>query len=130
MIRRCHASRFAAMLVGLSLVAGVMSSCGGDPAAADAPVVDVQLGRYTIVPEMLVVPQGAVDLRVTNVDDMVHSLVVAGRGTRQLAPGETQTISVATEPGDYRMWCDIAGHADLGQVGVLRSEGEATAVLP
>jgi uncharacterized cupredoxin-like copper-binding protein len=61
-------------------------------------------------------------LHVTNNDSMVHDLVVAGRGTRQLAPGESQTISIETEPGEYRMWCDIAGHADMGQTGVLRSE--------
>ena len=122
MVVRCHGRRLITTLVGSLLVAGALSSCGGQPAAADAPLVDVQLGRYTIAPEMLIVPSGAVDLRVTNVDDMIHSLVVAGRGTRQLAPGETQTISVETEPGDYRMWCDVAGHADMGQTGTMRSD--------
>lgn len=103
-------------------VVAVLASCGdGGSAGAPVPVLDVELGRYTIEPETLTVPAGAVELRVTNVDTMVHSLVVAGRGTRQLAPGESETISVDTQPGDRRMWCDIAGHADLGQVGVLRT---------
>jgi plastocyanin len=128
---RCHVARLAATIAGSLLVAGALWSCGGQPAAAEAPLVDVQLGRYTIAPETLLVPAGAVDLRVTNVDDMVHSLVVAGRGTRQLAPGESQTISVETEPGDYRMWCDIAGHVDMGQTGTMRSAaGAATTTLP
>jgi heme/copper-type cytochrome/quinol oxidase subunit 2 len=99
-----------------------LTACGGGSSAADAPAVDIQLGRYTITPGDLTVPAGTVSLRVTNVDTIIHNLVVAGRGTRPLAPGATETIQIVTEPGDYRMWCDVQGHAQLGQTGTLRSE--------
>lgn len=120
-LRRCPCR--VAVAVAALLAAGSLTSCGADSAKADVPVVDVQLGNYTILPADLTVPSGEVDLRVTNVDTMVHSFVVAGRGTRQLAPGETQVLSVDTQPGEYRMWCYIPGHAQLGQTGTLRSVG-------
>jgi uncharacterized cupredoxin-like copper-binding protein len=65
------------------------------------------------------VPAGEIDLRVTNTDSMVHNIVVAGRGTRNLNPGETQVLPVVVEVGDYRMWCDVPGHADMGQTATL-----------
>ncbi len=101
---------------------GLLSGCGGGNTAAEAPAIDIQLGRYTITPGDLTVPAGAASLRVTNVDSIVHNLVVAGRGTRPLAPGATETIKIETQPGDYRMWCDVQGHAQLGQTGTLRSQ--------
>jgi plastocyanin len=114
----------AALLAVLALGStGVLSSCGSDGAAGDLPVVDVELGRYTISPALLVVGAGEVELRVTNTDSMVHNLVVAGRGTRNLDPGDTQVVTVAVDVGDYRMWCDVPGHAAMGQTGTLRATG-------
>jgi uncharacterized cupredoxin-like copper-binding protein len=111
-----------ALLGGVAVVAATtLASCGGDSAGADAPVVEIELGRYTITPNDLTITSGPVTLQVTNVDTMMaHNLVVAGKGTRILEPGETQTIEADIDVGDYRMWCDIPGHAELGQVGVLR----------
>lgn len=122
MITRLFARRTVrAVLGGVAVVAATMlASCGDDASGADAPVVDIELGRYTISPNDLTITAGPVTLQVTNVDTMAHNLVVAGKGTRILAPGETQTIPADIEAGDYRMWCDIPGHAELGQVGVLR----------
>jgi plastocyanin len=112
------------LVVALSALAS-LSACGGGSTAAAAPAFDIQLGRYTITPGDLTVPAGAVELRVTNVDSIVHNLVVAGRGTQQLAPGASQTIQIDTKPGDYRMWCDVQGHAAMGQTGTLRSQAVA-----
>jgi uncharacterized cupredoxin-like copper-binding protein len=110
-----------ALLGGVAVVAATMlASCGGDASGTDAPVVDIELGRYTISPNDLTITAGSVTLQVTNVDTMAHNLVAAGKGTRILEPGETQTIPADIEVGDYRMWCDIPGHAELGQLGVLR----------
>jgi uncharacterized cupredoxin-like copper-binding protein len=113
--------RLATLALGAGLAVAGLSSCGGSSEAADAPVVDVQLGNYTILPNDLTVPSGDVQLRVTNTDAIVHNLTVAGRGTMPLAPGQTQQLSIHTEPGDYRMWCDMPGHAQMGQTGTLHS---------
>jgi uncharacterized cupredoxin-like copper-binding protein len=117
----CARRTVRALLGGVAVVAATMlASCGGDASGTDAPVVEIELGRYTITPNDLTITAGPVTLQVTNVDTMAHNLVVAGKGSRVLAPGETQTIPADIEAGDYRMWCDIPGHAELGQVGVLR----------
>jgi len=116
--------RRLAVLAGVVLGAGALSSCGDDrnAAASDATVLEVELGRYTISPSVLVAPAGELALRVTNVDDsLVHNLVVFGKGTRQLAPGESQTLPIGEiGEGEYRMWCDVQGHAQAGQSGALR----------
>jgi plastocyanin len=94
--------------------------CGGG--AGDAVVVDVELGNYTISPATLTLPAGVeVELRVTNVDTaMTHSLVAAGKGTRPLQPGDTQTLPMGVlAAGRFQMWCDVPGHAQMGQVGMV-----------
>ena len=106
----------AAGIIGLV----VLSGCGGSSSAAsDATVVEVNLGRFTIEPAVLEVPAGDVELKVTNVDpEMAHNLVVYSKGTKTLAPGDSQTLEIpAAAVGEYRMWCDMQGHAAMGQVG-------------
>jgi uncharacterized cupredoxin-like copper-binding protein len=112
--------RHIAIAVAASLAGLALASCGGESAAADVPVVDVQLGPgYTITPNQLTVPAGDAELRVSNVDTMVHNLVVAGRGTMQLSPGQTEVLSIRTQVGSYQMWCDVPGHRQMGQKGTL-----------
>src|SRR5262245_7736321 len=105
-------------------VAGVaaLASCTSDSdAAGDSTVLEVTLGRFVIEPAVLEAPAGDLALRVTNVDpDMVHDLVVYGKGTRRLEPGQSQTLEIPdVAAGEYRMWCDVQGHAAMGQVGAL-----------
>ncbi len=85
-------------------------------------MVEVELGRYTITPSPLVAPAGALELVVTNVDDaLIHNLVVAGKGTKSLAPGESQTLPMGEiGVGEYQMWCDVQGHRQMGQTGTMR----------
>ena len=64
---------------------------------------------------------GAQVLEVTNVDpEMAHNLVVYSKGTKTLAPGDSQTLEIpAAAVGEYRMWSDMQGHAAMGQVGAF-----------
>ena len=111
-----------------------MSACGGSSGAdaSNATVVEVELGRYTITPSLLTAPAGALELVVTNVDEgLVHNLVVAGKGTKPLEPGQSQTLSVAAiAAGDYQMWCDMQGHRQAGQTGTLRVDPAPTTSTP
>ena len=111
------------MFVGAFIIGtAVMTSCANDSSAADdANSVDVTLGRFVIEPAALEVPAGDLVLRVTNDDpDLVHDLVVHGKGTRRLAPGESQTLEIPdVVAGQYPMWCDVPGHAAAGQTGTL-----------
>lgn len=112
--------------VWVAVVAAVMggallTSCGGSSSASGATVVDISLGRFIIDPASVEVPAGDVELRVTNDDpELAHNLVVYGKGTKTLAPGDSQTLQIPDmQVGDYRMWCDIQGHAQMGQVGMF-----------
>lgn len=97
-----------------------LSACGGtDSSLADVPTVDIELGNYVITPNLVTIGTGVVNLHVTNTDAIAHNLTVGGRGTRNLAPGEEQTVSVDLEVGAYNMWCDVPGHAGMGQTGTL-----------
>jgi len=111
-----------ARAAGASLVllfsTAAVSACGGADASSP-PQFEVDLGRFTISPATLTVPAGEVELLVTNTDNMIHNLVVAGRGTRNLQPGESQTITVNVAVASYRMWCDMPGHAAMGQTATM-----------
>ena len=103
----------------VTMLVGIVSACGGD--GGEAQAVEVQLGNFVIIPSVVTVGAGDVELEVVNVDpSLVHNLVAGGKGTRSLAPGERQTLSLGEmEPGEYRMWCDIPGHAQAGQIATL-----------
>ncbi|HEX4980517.1 MAG TPA: cupredoxin domain-containing protein [Ilumatobacteraceae bacterium] len=123
-----------AVFTAVALGVGAMSSCGGGSGAdaSDATVVEVELGRYTITPSLLTAPAGALELVVTNVDEgLIHNLVVAGKGTKSLAPGESQTLPMGeVAVGEYQMWCDVQGHRQMGQTGTMRIEPAPAAPAP
>jgi uncharacterized cupredoxin-like copper-binding protein len=120
------------MLAGALIIgAAALTSCSDDSSAAaeDATVLDLNLGRFILEPALLEAPAGDLVLRITNTDpDLVHDFVVHGKGTRRLAPGESQTLEIPeVAAGEYPMWCDVPGHAAAGQTGTL---GVTPAVEP
>ena len=120
-------------IIGFGAIAAVASlaGCGSaDSNQADVPTVDIELGNYTISPNTITIGTGVVNLRVTNTDSIEHNLTVGGRGTRNLAPGQEQTVSVDLDVGSYNMWCDISGHAALGQTGTLQVAEPVDAATP
>ena len=114
--------RFGLLATAVAGIAALTSCASDSDAAGDATVLEVNLGRFVIEPAVLEAPAGDLELRVTNVDpDMVHDLVVYGKGTRRLEPGQSQTVKIPdVAAGEYRMWCDVQGHAEMGQVGALK----------
>lgn len=113
----------------------VLASCGSDSSSAgaeDATVLEVNLGRFVLEPAVLEAPAGDLVLQITNTDpEMVHDFVVHGKGTKPLAPGESQTLEIPdVEAGQYRMWCDMPGHAAAGQSGTLVVNPAAETPLP
>jgi plastocyanin len=109
------------LVVAIMAGAAALVGCApGSKAAGDASL-QVDLRRFVIEPAVLEAPAGDLQLRVTNVDpEFAHDLVVLGKGTRPLAPGQTQVLQIPdAAAGEYRMWCDVPGHASAGQVGTL-----------
>ena len=112
----------------LLLVAAALTGCRGDREVARAPE-----GRATIVlddfrfdPQVLRARSRGRPLTFTlrNRGRLAHTWTVRGiGGTRlkisSLAPGE-QTVKVGRIPrGEYRMFCRLANHEELGMYGTL-----------
>jgi uncharacterized cupredoxin-like copper-binding protein len=124
-VRYARRRRQFGVVASALLVIGFASGCSDSTAAqGPAPVFYVELGHYTITPAELTLPAGKFELVVTNTDPLLgHSLVLLQRGTKVLAPGQSQTLQVldGQEPtvGDYVMFCDVPGHQQMGQKGVV-----------
>ncbi len=118
-------------IAALPLAAIALSGCSAEASAGTVPVFQVRLGHYTIEPAELTLPAGRFELVVTNVDPQLpHSLVLLRGSTQVLAPGQSQTITVKSgqEPtvGDYVMFCDVPGHQQMGQKGIVHVVDAAT----
>jgi len=96
------------------------SGDGGSTAAA----VPVSLSEFKITQPIEVTPGGT--LAVTNDGSQVHNLVIEGDGrTADLAAGDSETLTVDVEPGEYEIYCSITGHRDSGMEGTLTVAADA-----
>ncbi len=120
----------AAALVLTLLVAscssGGGSEGGGDvQAAAGTSTFEVTLSDFAIQPDQVEAPAGEnLEFQVRNDGQSVHTFAVdTGNGvkvTSDIQAGDTAVVEVpALEVGDYKIYCTIAGHEDLGMVGSL-----------
>jgi FtsP/CotA-like multicopper oxidase with cupredoxin domain len=121
------------VLGGVVAMAMVAAACSGGGDAAPGATGDqaapatfqVSLKEFSITPAMIDAPAGQdLTFEVTNDGGAAHTLAVdTGSGTRatpEIQPGSTTTLTVpALAAGNYRFYCTIAGHADLGMQGTL-----------
>jgi plastocyanin len=107
----------------------------GTPAPPSLPVLaedarrqtTVVLREWSLEPAADAVPAGEVSFQAMNTGTEPHTLAVDGAGvdarTAPIGPGETATLTVALEPGTYRLFCpDDAGgaaHASRGMSAAL-----------
>ena len=64
-------------------------------------------------------PTGTYDIEVVNDGNATHDLVVERDGadvasSDTIAPGQSTTVSVALEPGEYVFYCSIGNHRTMG----------------
>ena len=96
-------------------------SGGVSGVAADGGAIPVSLTEFAIGPDALNVDAGGT-LAVSNDGSQLHNLRVAD--TELVSPvllgGEAASLDVsALAPGEYEIFCEIAGHKEAGMVGSL-----------
>ena len=92
-------------------------------AAAGGPVT-IGETEFTLTPANPRVKAGTVQFKAVNRGGAVHALEVEGPSgeveTRELQPGQSQTISVKLDkPGRYEMYCPVGNHKDQGMEGTV-----------
>jgi len=108
----------AGAVVALLALAGVLFL----PISDDDPApVEIAMTEYAFDPIDAPAEPGQ-DLRISNDGAIPHSYLVVdlGKGV-ELPAGEEGTLSLPsdTEPGTYRVICDLPGHVEEGMVGTL-----------
>jgi uncharacterized cupredoxin-like copper-binding protein len=88
------------------------------PLVANEDTIDVTLTEYEIIMPNVVVA-GETIFEVTNAGEILHNFEIEGMGIEQefesnLEPGETDTMVVTLEPGEYRVYCPVGNHATQG----------------
>ncbi len=97
---------------------------GSDTAAAGGESVALTATEYTFDPaDVTVAAAGKVTFTVSNGGQQTHALEVEGNGveeeTDSIAAGESGTLTVDLEAGEYEFYCPIDGHREQGMEGKL-----------
>jgi plastocyanin len=126
-------------LTVLLLAVLVSAGCGsddngettGDTGAAGGESVALTATEFKFDPaDVTVDTAGKVTFTVTNDGQETHALEVEGNGveeeTDSIAAGESGTLTVDLEPGEYEFYCPIDGHREQGMEGKLVVGGSSS----
>jgi uncharacterized cupredoxin-like copper-binding protein len=91
--------------------------------AVRATTVTVTAGKPTEFKfklSKLKAPKGIVTFKVTNGGTIPHDFKIAGRKTRLLQPGRSESLRVVfTKAGKFPFLCTVTGHAAAGMKGIF-----------
>jgi uncharacterized cupredoxin-like copper-binding protein len=80
--------------------------------------VTVNMVDYAFQLSQSSIPSGQVTFVIHNKGNEVHNFaILGGKAGAQIAPGATETWTVALPPGTYNYQCDVPFHVDKGMVG-------------
>ena len=110
----------AAALAAVALLAGAASAATPAPARVQVAAREFYfvLSRHTLV-------AGPAIVELVNFGEDPHDLRlqrIGGAhiaGTPQVQPGDHYDLSLTLRAGEYRVWCSIANHRQLGMQAVL-----------
>lgn len=119
-------TRFAVAVSVFALLIAAVAASGerggsADGATVDAGPVALSLTEFALAPAAITVPKGG-SIAITNDGTMDHNVAVTDTPVkvRDLKAGESATLDVsALAPGQYEIFCAIAGHKDAGMTGTL-----------
>jgi uncharacterized cupredoxin-like copper-binding protein len=120
-------------LVALVALVTLGAQASATPAAQTATTVTVSAGKpseFAFKLSKTTIPAGVVHFKVTNDGTIVHDFDIAGKKTKLLSPGQSQTITVNfKKAGSFRYLCTVPGHAAAGMKGVLKVRASSSAAL-
>jgi hypothetical protein len=102
------------------------SGCGGaDATRARDGVVEVRLTDYRVKPQVIRAEKDSLTIRVRNDGRLPHAFRIRGTGGTRLKlstlmPGEEAArVGVTLPRGDWRLFCPLANHEELGMYASL-----------
>jgi uncharacterized cupredoxin-like copper-binding protein len=98
---------------------GSTAGSGGTGAAAATETITATEADFSISLDEDSLAPGTYAIEVVNDGDATHDLVVERDGedvaaSDSIAPGESTTLTVELEAGDYVFYCSIGNHREMG----------------
>ncbi len=124
-----RATPLLSLLVLVGATACSPSGVGDSAAASSAGVTAIELSDFMLDPSSLTVTGPAVTIEVTSAGPTPHNLSIRDAdgeiiaATDDLSSGDAATLRAQLEPGEYVIFCSLAGHESLGMTGTLTVTG-------
>ena len=123
-------------LVAILVTAPVLAACGGDDDDSSSTTTEATTGdtaggagssltvhatdQLTFEPDAYEAEAGTVDIKYVNDGTIAHTLLIKDvPDFEKLSIGGEDDGTVELEPGEYTLYCDIAGHEAAGMVATL-----------
>lgn len=112
--------RLTFVLIGIAGL--VAAACGGGGGGASGNAVRITLSEFKFAPTPIEVPANTkVSFQLTNTGTVEHDLTAKGLGLHLYvaAAKKSQEEVGPFKPGEYEIYCGIAGHKEAGMVGKI-----------
>ncbi|HJR46506.1 MAG TPA: multicopper oxidase domain-containing protein [Actinomycetota bacterium] len=123
---------FGVGLVSMAAFDSSQDSAATSSAAPASQTIEVTLGDLFIEPKQLDAAAGSVTFEVTNEGQTEHNFGIVGQAaTEMIPPGQSTTLQIPSlEAGEYKVLCEVAGHAGGGMTATLVVTDEAATAQP
>jgi plastocyanin len=111
----------AAAIAAAAVPTAAIATAGERPTGLAATTVSVSGKEYSFKLSRKSAPHGSIRFAFTNKGRLKHDFKIAGKSTRVLKKGKSQTITVRLSKGTYKYVCTVKGHAAAGMKGTFRA---------
>jgi plastocyanin len=105
----------------------MLAGCGADEPAPARPkdrAIAIAVTDFRYTPQNITARPGRLRVTLTNRGRLAHTFRVERKTTivkkvSSLLPGDTATTSIPVRKGEYRFFCALSNHEELGMYGTL-----------